>query len=67
MLMSAGILVKQSITNIYLCFACDALVQVAKLLIIPFVCVVELVWLKRRFTGPVIGSVLTVIIGVGIV
>jgi solute carrier family 35 protein E3 len=41
--------------------------QIAKLLIIPFVCVVELVWLKRRFTGPVIGSVLTVIIGVGIV
>lgn len=41
--------------------------QVAKLLIIPFVCIVELVWLKKTFTLPVVASVLTVVTGVAIV
>jgi solute carrier family 35 protein E3 len=41
--------------------------QIAKLLIIPFVCIVELVWLKKTFTVPVILSVVTVIAGVAIV
>ncbi len=39
----------------------------AKLLIIPFVCMVELVWLKKTFTLPVVASVLTVIAGVSVV
>jgi hypothetical protein len=42
-------------------------VQISKLLIIPFVVLVEAVWLKKRFTIPVIFCVLTVILGVGIV
>ena len=42
-------------------------VQIAKLLIIPFVCLVERCWLGRVFTKPVILSVLTVVTGVAIV
>ncbi len=41
--------------------------QIAKLLIIPFVCLVERCWLGRVFTKPVILSVLTVVTGVAIV
>ena len=41
--------------------------QVAKLLIIPFVCLVERCWLGRVFTKPVIFAVLTVVTGVAIV
>eukprot|EP00878_Enallax_costatus_P005590 GHUV01005863.1.p1 GENE.GHUV01005863.1~~GHUV01005863.1.p1 ORF type:complete len:373 (+),score=114.70 GHUV01005863.1:591-1709(+) len=41
--------------------------QIAKLLIIPFVCVVELFWMKRRFTAPVVASILVVVTGVAIV
>lgn len=41
--------------------------QIAKLLIIPFVCLVELFWMKRRFTTPVVCSILTVVLGVGVV
>ncbi len=41
--------------------------QIAKLLIIPFTCGVELVWLKRTFTPAVIGSIVAVIMGVGVV
>lgn len=41
--------------------------QIAKLLIIPFVCLVELFWMKRRFTAPVVCSILVVVAGVAIV
>ena len=41
--------------------------QVAKLLIIPFVCMVERCWLGRVFTRPVILSMLVVVAGVAIV
>ena len=41
--------------------------QVAKLLIIPFVCMVERCWLGRTFTRPVILSMLVVVGGVAIV
>ena len=41
--------------------------QVAKLLIIPFVCGVERVWLGRRFTPAVTAAVGVVIVGVAIV
>ena len=41
--------------------------QIAKLLIIPFVCLVEHFWLSKVFTRSVIGSVLIVVLGVGIV
>lgn len=41
--------------------------QVAKLLIIPFVCMVERCWLGRTFTRPVILSMLVVVAGVAIV
>jgi uncharacterized membrane protein YbaN (DUF454 family) len=44
-----------------------ACAQIAKLLIIPFVCLVEHFWLGKVFTRSVIGSVLTVVLGVGIV
>eukprot|EP00879_Flechtneria_rotunda_P001975 GHRR01002150.1.p1 GENE.GHRR01002150.1~~GHRR01002150.1.p1 ORF type:complete len:375 (+),score=101.36 GHRR01002150.1:344-1468(+) len=41
--------------------------QIAKLLIIPFVCLVELFWMKRRFTMPVVGSIIIVTCGVAVV
>lgn len=41
--------------------------QISKLLIIPYVCGVEAVWLKRKFTVPTIMCILLVIVGVGIV
>lgn len=41
--------------------------QMAKLLIIPFVCLVERFWLQRRFSKPVIASIVVVAIGVAIV
>jgi len=41
--------------------------QIAKLLIIPFVCLVERFWLGKTFSRSVIASVLTVVIGVAIV
>jgi solute carrier family 35 protein E3 len=41
--------------------------QIAKLLIIPFVCLVELFWLRRSFSPQVVSSILVVIMGVGIV
>lgn len=41
--------------------------QIAKLLIIPFVCLVELFWFGRRFTVPVVASILLVILGVAVV
>lgn len=45
----------------------ESLLQIAKLLIIPFVCLVELFWLKRRFAAPVVCSILVVVAGVAIV
>ena len=45
----------------------DVRTQVAKLLIIPFVCMVERCWLGRTFTRPVILSMLVVVGGVAIV
>lgn len=42
-------------------------VQIAKLLIIPFVCLVERFWLGKTFSRSVIASVVTVVIGVAIV
>jgi solute carrier family 35 protein E3 len=41
--------------------------QIAKLLIIPFVCLVELFWLRRTFTPQTVMSILVVILGVGVV
>ena len=41
--------------------------QIAKLLIIPFVCGVERIWLGRRFSREVTAAIATVVIGVGIV
>ena len=41
--------------------------QIAKLLIIPFVCAVESVWLGKVFSRSVIGSIVTVVAGVAIV
>lgn len=41
--------------------------QVAKLLIIPFVCLVEKFWFGRRFSAGVIASVATVAVGVAVV
>ncbi|WIA29992.1 hypothetical protein OEZ86_000090 [Tetradesmus obliquus] len=41
--------------------------QVAKLLIIPFVCVVELLYMRKRFSAPVVASIAVVIMGVAIV
>ena len=43
------------------------MLQIAKLLIIPFVCLVEKFWLGRVFTSSVITSVVVVVIGVSIV
>jgi hypothetical protein len=36
-------------------------------MIIPFVCFVEAFWLKRKFTLPIVASVLVVIGGVAVV
>ncbi|KAG1664241.1 hypothetical protein FOA52_003494 [Chlamydomonas sp. UWO 241] len=41
--------------------------QIAKLLIIPFVCVVELVYMRRKFNTPTTLSILTVVAGVAVV
>jgi solute carrier family 35 protein E3 len=41
--------------------------QIAKLLIIPFVAVMELLWFRRRFTPEVVASMVVVVIGVSIV
>jgi hypothetical protein len=38
-----------------------------QLLIIPFVCVVELVYMGRKFNKPTVLSILTVVAGVAIV
>ena len=46
---------------------CHVCAQIAKLLIIPFVCLVEAFWLGKVFTRSIIGSVLTVVAGVAIV
>jgi solute carrier family 35 protein E3 len=46
---------------------CAAALQIAKLLIIPFVCVVELLYMRKRFSAPVVASIAVVIIGVAIV
>jgi solute carrier family 35 protein E3 len=42
------------------------LLQIAKLLIIPFVCFVESFFLGRTFTGEVVGSIVLVILGVAV-
>lgn len=47
------------------CFRCY--MQIAKLLIIPFVCLVEKFWLGKEFTRGVVTSVLVVVTGVAIV
>jgi hypothetical protein len=41
--------------------------QVSKLLIIPFVCIVEGVWHRRRYTIWVLCSIFLVVIGVAVV
>lgn len=48
----------------YVVFSCT---QVAKLLIIPFVCAVEAVCLGRRFTAATICCIVTVVVGVAVV
>lgn len=42
-------------------------IQIAKLLIIPFVCLVEKFWLGKEFTRGVVTSVLVVVTGVAVV
>jgi hypothetical protein len=50
------------------CFVFDLLLtQVAKLLVIPFVCGVEAVWMGRRFSNGTLLAIATVMAGVGIV
>lgn len=62
---------RTALALMHICTRCPASYaappQIAKLLIIPFVCMVELVWLRKTFTAPIIASVLTVIAGVSIV
>eukprot|EP01025_Chloroclados_australasicus_P053909 TRINITY_DN638_c0_g1_i1.p1 TRINITY_DN638_c0_g1~~TRINITY_DN638_c0_g1_i1.p1 ORF type:complete len:380 (-),score=17.54 TRINITY_DN638_c0_g1_i1:778-1917(-) len=41
--------------------------QIAKLLVTPFVCVIEAVFLGRRFSMQVVTAIATVVIGVGVV
>lgn len=41
--------------------------QISKLLIIPFVCLVEFIWLRRRFTAPTVLAIVIVVTGVAIV
>ncbi len=41
--------------------------QIAKLLVIPFVCFVEYTWFSRRFPPAVVAAVSVVAVGVGIV
>ncbi|GFR45742.1 hypothetical protein Agub_g7158 [Astrephomene gubernaculifera] len=41
--------------------------QISKLLIIPFVCLVEYLWFKRKFTLPTVLCILVVVAGVAIV
>lgn len=41
--------------------------QIAKLLLAPFVCVVEIVWLRKRFPTPVLMCIGVVLVGVAIV
>eukprot|EP00884_Botryococcus_braunii_P023126 jgi/Botrbrau1/9498/Bobra.0252s0113.1 len=41
--------------------------QIAKLLVIPFICAVECLWLGRSLSGLAVLSILTVVIGVAIV
>jgi hypothetical protein len=51
-----------------LCHCCCCLIlQVAKLLVIPFVCGVEAVWFKRRFNTATIMSIMAVMVGVATV
>ncbi len=45
----------------------DCVLQIAKLLIIPFVCLVEKFWLGKEFTRGVVTSVLIVVTGVAVV
>ena len=47
--------------------AMDCVMQIAKLLIIPFVCLVEKFWLGKEFTRGVVTSVLIVVTGVAVV
>ena len=42
-------------------------VQISKLVNIPFIAMVEMLWLKKHYTVPVLGSMLLVVTGVGIV
>jgi solute carrier family 35 protein E3 len=44
-----------------------AFVQVAKLLVIPFVCGVEAVWMGRKFSNGTLLAIATVMVGVGVV
>lgn len=46
---------------------CAGVLQVAKLLVIPFVCMVEAVWFGRRFNTATLLSIMTVIVGVATV
>ena len=41
--------------------------QIAKLCVIPFVCIVEYFVYSRQFSGPIIGSINIVMMGVGLV
>eukprot|EP00798_Chlamydomonas_sp_ICE-L_P006665 gene6665-3330_t len=41
--------------------------QIAKLTLAPFVCAVEIIWIGKRFSVPVLMSIAMVLVGVGIV
>ncbi|KAL3132232.1 hypothetical protein ABBQ32_008821 [Trebouxia sp. C0010 RCD-2024] len=53
--------------NLSLMFNPVSLYQIAKLLIVPFVCLVEKFWLGREFTRGIVIAVLVVVTGVAVV
>ena len=48
-------------------YACTPRAQVAKLLVIPFVCFVEVVFLRRSITLGVVAPMAVVVMGVAVV
>ena len=51
----------------YHCQYFQSVTQIAKLLIVPFVCLVERFWLGKHFSQQVLACVATVILGVAVV
>ncbi len=50
-----------------MCACLPASLQIAKLLVIPFVCLVERFYFGRIFSNQVLATIFTVIVGVSIV